>query len=77
MHRSKWEILTARANEMREKLERLESEIRGLEMTKTPNTVCTGCGTPLPTERDFAGHFLIPNEYLLNTGYCPNNRRNI
>jgi hypothetical protein len=74
MHRTKWEIPNARAAEMREKLERLESEIRGMENTPD-NVKCSGCGEQFRVNADFARHFKIPNEQLLNTGYCPNNPR--
>ena len=33
---------------------------------------CSGCGTPLPTEGDFARHFIVTNRRLLNLGECPN-----
>jgi hypothetical protein len=32
---------------------------------------CSGCGTLLPTEADFAQHFTIKDERFLNLGECP------
>lgn len=32
---------------------------------------CTGCGTPLATEADFAKHFVLYNRSYRNLGYCP------
>lgn len=75
-HRTKWEILTAQLETARAEVERLESYMRGLE--NTPDTVkCTGCDEQFTVNADFARHFLIPNEQYLNTGYCPNNPRNV
>jgi hypothetical protein len=74
MHRTKWEILSARAEKMRKELEDLESYMRGMENTPD-NVKCSGCGEQFRVNADFARHFKIPNEQLLNTGYCPNNPR--
>lgn len=74
MARTKLEILEERRADALAKYERLDAEIRGLEMTPC-RLKCTGCGEPFETEKDFAGHFLVPNEQLLNWGYCPNNPR--
>jgi hypothetical protein len=74
MARTKWEILEARAEKMREELAELESYMRGMENTPD-NAKCTGCGEQFRVNADFARHFKIPNEQLLNTGYCPNNPR--
>lgn len=73
-HRTKWEILNARLESARAEVERLESEMRGMENTPD-NAKCTGCGEQFTTNADFARHFKIPNETYLNTGYCPNNPR--
>lgn len=68
--RTKLEILSSRAEKLRERLESLESEIRGL--AKTPcRAKCSGCDEQFTTERDFAGHFVIPDETYLNLGECP------
>lgn len=75
-HRTKWEILSAQLETARKEVERLESYLRGMENTPD-NAKCSGCGEQFVTNADFARHFKIPNEQLLNTGYCPNNRRNI
>ena len=74
MHRTKWEILNARAEKMRKELTELESYMRGMENTPD-NARCTGCGEQFTTNADFARHFKIPNEVYLNTGYCPINPR--
>ncbi|AXG66336.1 hypothetical protein SEA_ANNADREAMY_257 [Streptomyces phage Annadreamy] len=76
MHRTKLEILAERIEKARKELAILEGMATGLENIPL-NVKCTGCGELLATEKDFAGHFLVPDEQLLNTGYCPNNRRNI
>jgi hypothetical protein len=36
---------------------------------------CVRCRKELPTEGDFARHFVIPDPRLLNTGWCPNRPR--
>lgn len=75
-HRTKWEILSAEIAEKRAELEKLESYMRGMENTPD-NAKCSGCDEQFRTNADFARHFKIPNERLLNTGYCPNNPRNV
>ncbi len=74
MHRTKWEILEARAEKLRKELTELEDYMRGMENTPD-NVKCSGCGEQFRVNADFARHFKIPNEQLLNTGYCPNNPR--
>lgn len=76
MARTKWEILTARLEKARQEVAELESYMRGMENTPD-NARCTGCGEQFTTNADFARHFKIPNETYLNTGYCPNKRRDI
>lgn len=76
MARTKLEILAERIEKAREELAILEGMATGLENIKL-NVPCTGCGEVLETEKDFAGHFMVPDERYLNLGYCPNNRRNI
>lgn len=72
--RTKLEILTARAAEMRAEVEKLEREIAGLARTPFSGK-CSGCGERLETEAAFAGHFVVPNERYLNLGECPVNPR--
>jgi len=74
MARTKWEILTARLEKARQEVAELESIMRGMENTPD-NVACSGCGEQFRVNADFARHFKIPNEQLLNTGYCPNNPR--
>ena len=73
-HRTKWEILSAQLETARAEVERLESYMRGMENTPD-NVKCSGCGEQFRVNADFARHFKIPNEQLLNMGYCPNNPR--
>lgn len=68
--RTKWEILQARAEEMRVNLENAEKYLKGLERTPC-GLKCAGCQTVLKTEADFAKHFVIPDERYLNLGDCP------
>lgn len=74
MHRTKWEILNARAEKMRKELTELENYIQGMENTPD-NVKCSGCGEQFRVNADFARHFKIPNEQYLNTGYCPNSQQ--
>lgn len=68
--RTKWEILQARAAELKEAAERAQRELDGLEVTAC-GIRCSGCNTMLYTEKDFAAHFVVRDERLLNLGYCP------
>jgi hypothetical protein len=73
--RTKWDILQERLEEAKLVVQRLEDEIKYLE--NTPFVVngtgeCSGCREVLATEKDFAKHFLIPDERFLNLGNCPN-----
>lgn len=68
--RTKAEILTAKREFLAAELEKVNQEILGLSVTDC-NLTCDGCGTVLPTEWDFASHFLIPDERYLNLGGCP------
>lgn len=34
-------------------------------------TKCAGCGELLVFEKDFAAHFVVPDERYLNIGDCP------
>lgn len=72
--RTKWEILQDLREEATRKLARLEAEIKWLE--ETPFTAngtgsCSGCDQVLPTEADFAKHYVVPDERYYNLGYCP------
>jgi hypothetical protein len=68
--RTKWEILTARLVRAEREVAELRDAMAGLERTPC-GLKCSGCATPLTTEADFARHFLIPEERLLNVGVCP------
>lgn len=75
--RTKWEILEARLESLRQQVEDAENYLRWLE--KTPFTangtgVCSQCREELPTEKDFAQHFLIDDERYINLGHCPNKK---
>lgn len=35
---------------------------------------CGACKHPLPTEAEFAKHFVIPDIRYLGLGYCPNKK---
>jgi hypothetical protein len=67
--RTKWEILEARIAAAKKELEQLEAQKNWL-MTVRFDAECTHCGQELETEADFAKHFLIPDERLINTGHC-------
>ena len=71
--RTKYEILTARAAELREEALRIENTLAGMEMLC--GLSCGGCGTVLETEADFAKHFIVTDERFLNLGECPNSSR--
>ena len=47
-------------------------ELEALDRTRCELT-CDHCGTFLPTEGDFARHFVIPDARYLNLGNCPHN----
>lgn len=68
---TKWSVLTGRAESLRAELDKLERELRGMENTPC-GVPCTGCGTVLVTEADFAKHFTVPDLRFLNLGDCPN-----
>jgi hypothetical protein len=68
--RTKWQILQANLAEAREIVASMERTIDGMETQKC-GLPCSGCGTVLETEADFAKHFLIPDERYLNLGDCP------
>lgn len=68
---TKWDVLVSRRDELAAQLEAANRELRGLEITRCGLT-CSGCGTYLETEADFAKHFVIPDIRYLNLGNCPN-----
>lgn len=68
--RTKWEVLEARRMALRLELQKIDRDMAGLEQT-TCGLICSGCGELLETEKDFAAHFVIPNEQYLNLGECP------
>jgi hypothetical protein len=73
--RTKWQILEARRDGLRASADAIEDELAW--MARTPFTAngtgeCSTCRTPLPTEGDFARHFLVDDERYLNLGSCPN-----
>jgi hypothetical protein len=73
--RSKWQILQARTDALMSQLADLTSQLDWMERTpfKANGTGrCSACGTELPTEADFAKHYLVEDERFLNLGYCPN-----
>lgn len=68
--RTKAEILEERLLELKDAAERAENYLNGLRATPCGLT-CSGCGSYLETEYDFAAHFLISDERYLNLGECP------
>ena len=73
--RTKWDVLQERLQKAKELVEEYEATFRYLEAT--PFTVngtgeCSQCHEVLKTEKDFAQHFLVPDERFLNLGNCPN-----
>jgi hypothetical protein len=68
--RTKWDILLARQAQLAADLDRLTREINGL--ARTPfGKPCSGCGTVLANEAEFAAHFVVPDERYMNLGNCP------
>jgi hypothetical protein len=73
--RTKWDILVERQQQALEAYTKATQTLT--DLVDTPFTAngtgqCSKCGTPLPTEADFAKHFLVSNESFLNLGYYPN-----
>lgn len=68
--RTKAEILTAKRDYLAHALDMAQREIDGLKSTSC-GLACQ-CGEMFDTEWEFASHFLIPDEQLLNLGGCPN-----
>jgi hypothetical protein len=76
-HRSKWDIMNDQYERLDKEAKALLAEILGMQ--RTPFTAngtgkCSSCGDVLPTEADFAKHFLVEDEQFLNLGYCPKAR---
>jgi hypothetical protein len=73
--RTKWQIIVAEVEELKAKLAALQAHMEWAE--KTPvwpgkgGVECVVCGEKLRTEKDFADHFLVPDEANRNLGYCP------
>ena len=53
-----------------------DAERAGLDVTRC-GIKCSGCGTELATEGDFARHFTVPDARYRNLGDCPKSRRRI
>ena len=68
--RTKWDVMVQREKELTKELERLRADMEWMRRTEFGKP-CLRCGFLLETERDFAAHFLIPNERYLNLGECP------
>lgn len=68
--RTKWQILNERRTRLAEELAKLDATIDGLARTNC-GLKCSGCGQWLASEREFAEHFVIPDERYLNLGDCP------
>jgi hypothetical protein len=68
---TKWTVLESRVEEAYRNYLKAQQVLDNLTKTRF-NGHCTGCGTYLATEADFAKHFVIPDEYHLNIGECPN-----
>lgn len=71
---TKLDALLAKRDALQAELDASTAYIAGLR--KTPcNLTCEGCGEVLPTERDFADHFVVARadliNGLLNLGSCP------
>ena len=75
--RTQWEVLQARRSEAAAALAAAEDALarwdERLEFCRsTPlGLSCPSCGLPLATELAAAEHFVLPDERLVNLGYCP------
>lgn len=78
--RTKWEILVAKRLELAEQIGQISRELEWMEKTPCQKTdwdgnkvflSCGNCGAEHKTEADFARHYVIPDERLLNLGECP------
>jgi hypothetical protein len=70
--KTKWQILTERAEGLESTAQAIRAELAGLDRT-TFGGKCTCCGEALETEGDFARHFVVPDVRYLNLGGCPVN----
>ena len=71
--RSKWQILETRADALMSQLTDLNSQLDWMERTPfqaNGTGRCSQCDTALPTEADFAKHYLVPDEQYINLGEC-------
>lgn len=71
--RTKWEILIAKRDRLAREADAVQQYLNALAATQF-DSECTGCGVYLRTEKDFAAHFVVPNERLINSGSCPDKR---
>lgn len=67
---TKYSILTDRLATLRAEVEKAEAYLASLDRTPC-GLDCSGCGTRLATEGDFARHFTVPDSRYLNLGECP------
>lgn len=74
-HLSKWDHLQLQLAKRIKEITRLTDELAWMERTPFSGE-CTGCGESLPTEADFAKHFLVSDPRYLNVGYCPKEENN-
>lgn len=72
MH-TKADVLIARLNEARKKVDELEREILGLR-NQPCELSCGKCGAYHATEWDFASHYVVNDTRYLNLGWCPKDR---
>jgi hypothetical protein len=72
--RTKWDHLLKEYNEALQKATELAAQMNGMEATPCGLT-CSGCGTVLETEADFAKHFTVKRIDQINNhwnlGECP------
>lgn len=72
--RTKYTILQERLAKAQAEADSLRNQIEGMDAT-TCGLTCSGCGTVLDTEGDFARHFYIKKfdemNNFLNLGSCP------
>lgn len=80
-HRILWDTFAHRKSRTKDEIirERVAFLVReanrlvaGLDDQTPCGLRCSGCGTMLETESDFAKHFIITDEAYLNLGECPN-----
>jgi hypothetical protein len=73
--RTKYEILLSRVLEAEHALANANADLANLERPclndRGEPMRCTGCGAQFKTERDFASHYLVPDERYINLGACP------